>query len=393
MYDFTTVIDQRRSNSTKWHELDADNAPDDAIALSVADMEFATAPEIADAMVHAACHDVLGYEDVCQDYKSSVIGWMRRRHHAGFTPEMLSVSDGVMPAINTALRALSEPGDSVIVQQPVYYPFMDAAKNNRLTLLNNQLVLQPDGSYVMDFEDLERKAADPRCHAIILSNPHNPVGRVWTPEELKQLADICIAHGVTILSDEIHADFTYPGYAVTFLGTLGERYAQHCIEFTAPSKTFNLAGLLCSNVFIADRELRERYAAASQEIGGMRVNHFGLVACQAAYDHAQPWLEALTRVLEQNLALLRQFAAKAPGLTLIEPHGTYLAWLDCRGLGMDAGGLEQFMRRQARVYCDEGALFGPAGAGFERLNLACPTTLFQRALSQIGQAVELLEGV
>ena len=391
MYDFTTVMDHRHDQSAKWQEVYAKGVDEEAVALSVADMEFATAPEIVEAMVNAAQHDVLGYENVGEEYKDAVIGWMKRRHHADFTPDMLSVSDGVMPAIHTALRALTAPGDSVIVQQPVYYPFMKAAAHNELRLLNNELIRRTDGSYAMDFDDLAAKASDPRCHAIIVSNPHNPVGRVWTPDELRRLGDICIANNVTVLCDEIHADFAYPDHEATMFGTLGDTYAQHCIEFTAPSKTFNLAGLLCSNIFIANPALRDRYAAASESISGMMANHFGLVACCAAYEHAAPWLDAMQSVLVTNLGLLRTFADETSGVSLVEPEGTYLTWLDCTGLGMDAATLERFMHERAHVYCDEGIMFGKSGSGFERLNLACPTALLERALNQIGQAISGLE--
>lgn len=391
MYDFTTLVNHRHGNSAKWQQVYGTGATDDAIALSVADMEFATAPEIVKAIVDAAQHDVLGYEIVGDAYKAAVIGWMHDRHHADFSPDMLSVSDGVMPAIHTALRALTQPGDAVIVQQPVYYPFMHAADHNGLKLLNNELIRRADGSYAMNFDDLTVKASDPRCHAIIVSNPHNPVGRVWTPDELRRLGDICIANNVTVLCDEIHADFAYPGHAVTMFGTLGVEYAQHCIEFTAPSKTFNLAGLLCSNVFIADPGLRDRYAIAADSISGMMANHFGLVACQAAYEHAAPWLDALQSVLVTNLGVLRDFADAAPGVTLVEPEGTYLAWLDCTGLGMDAKALESFMHDRAQVFCDEGIMFGEGGAGFERINIACPTALLERALDQIAHAIRELE--
>lgn len=391
MYDFQTLVDRRHTGSEKWHLIEEDMGPgnEDVVALSVADMEFKPAPEIVEALVDAAQHDIFGYDYATDEYFEALVGWMERRHHWRIKPEWVSLSDGVMPAINTALRAMTHPGDKVIIQGPVYYPFTAAAERNGLTLLNNQLVMDESGRYTMDYEDLAAKAADPRCTAIMLCNPHNPVGRVWTADELKRLGDICIEHGVAILADEIHADFAYPGHEVTMFGTLGERYAQHCFEFTAPTKTFNLAGLLCSNAVIANPELKRAFDVAADNIAGLTVSHFGLVACQAAYNHAEPWLDELLDVLAGNLAMLRDFAEATPGLRLVEPDGTYLAWLDCRGLGFGCCcELRDFMRNEARVYFDEGVMFGDAGSGFERVNLACPSHLLRQVLDRIGQAIE-----
>ncbi|KAB5608675.1 MalY/PatB family protein [Bifidobacterium jacchi] len=389
MYDFRTLVDRRGTMSEKWHLIEEDMGPgnDDVLALSVADMEFKPAPQIVAALVDAARHDVFGYDYATDAYYDALIGWMRRRHGFDVARQWVRLSDGVMPAINAALRAVSRPGDKVIIQRPVYYPFTVVAEANGLTILDNELRVEQDGTYVMDVEDLARKAADPRCTAMIVCNPHNPVGRVWTADELRTVADICIDNDVTLLSDEIHADFAYPGHATTMLGTLGERYRAHCMEFTAPTKTFNLAGLACSNVIIADPGLRRAFDIAAANIGGLTVSHFGLVACQAAYEQAEPWLDELLDVLSGNLALVRDFASGVDGIRLVEPEGTYLAWLDCRGLGMDADDLCDFMRRRARVYFDEGIMFGASGAGFERVNLACPAAMLSQALERVAGAI------
>lgn len=388
VYDFTTVIDRHGTGSEKWHLIDESmgKGNDDVLALSVADMEFRPAPQIVDALVDSSRNDIFGYDCVTDDYRDAVVSWMSRHHGFEVDPAWISVSDGVMPAINVALRAFTHPGDRVIIQRPVYYPFTMAAERTGLTILDNELILGDDGRYVMDFDDLERKASDPRCTAIIVCNPHNPVGRVWTPDELRRLGDIAIENGLTILCDEIHADFAHPGHRVTMFSTLGERYARHCLEFTAPTKTFNLAGLLCSNVIIPDPELKRAFDVAAENIGGLTVSHFGLVACRAAYESAEGWLEQLRGVLSSNLAILRDMAGSCDGLRLIEPEGTYLAWLDCRGLGLDADGLRDLMRGTGRVYLDEGVLFGASGSGFERVNLACPTSMMERAASGIRDA-------
>ncbi|NMM93136.1 PatB family C-S lyase [Bifidobacterium oedipodis] len=389
-YDFDTILERHGSTSVKWHEVVEQMGPGakDVVPLSVADMEFKPAPEIVAALVESATHDVFGYDYATEDYFDALVSWMKRRHNFDVDPAWVSLSDGVMPAINTALRSVTRPGDKVIIQRPVYYPFTSAAERNGLTILDNELKLTDEGRYEIDFDDLEAKAADPRCTAMILCNPHNPVGRVWTPEELKRIGDICIKRRVRLLCDEIHADFEYPGHKVTMFSTLGPEYADIVFEFTAPTKTFNLAGLLCSNAIIPNPHLKRRYDVAADNIGGLTVSHFGLVACQAAYNHAEPWLDALQQVIARNLGVVRDFAARTDGIRLIEPEGTYLAWLDCRGLGFATPeDLCTFLRTKARVWFDEGTMFGESGSFFERVNLACPTCLLERVLNNIETAL------
>ncbi|MEE0654979.1 MalY/PatB family protein [uncultured Bifidobacterium sp.] len=394
MFDFETRPERRHTTSIKWRLIEDElgEGHDDVIAMSVADMEFVPAPQIVDAVVDAARNDVFGYDYATDDYYDAVIGWMRRRHGLDIDRQWIRLSDGVMPAINTALRAFTHPGDTIVIQRPVYYPFTDAARNNGLTISNNALVYDDAAhTYTIDFDDLANRLADPRCTAMLLCNPHNPVGRVWTADELRRIGDLCIRHDVLLLVDEIHADFTRPGHPMTMFGTLGEPYASHAIEFTAPTKTFNLAGLLCSNAFIRDARMRERYDAAAANIGGLTVSHFGLVACIAAYNDAEAWFDALLAVLERNRAVLGRFALTHPWMTVVEPEGTYLAWVDMRGIGLpDADTLCAFMHERARVYCDEGTLFGPEGAGFERINLACPTPMLEEVLARIDTAVATL---
>jgi cystathionine beta-lyase len=390
VYDFDTVIDHSQLASEKWAAVRQDMGPnsDDVLALSVADMEFTTAPEIIEALHRAVDGGVFGYEYCTDAYYEALQSWMSEHHHWNIRKEWIAPSDGVMTAVFTALRAVTHPGDAVIIQRPVYYPFTNAALRNGLTILNNELVQNAAGRYEMDYEDLERKASEPRCTAMILCNPHNPVGRVWSAEELRRLADICVRHGVTILADEIHADFAYPGHEVTMFSTLGEDVAAHCMEFTAPSKTFNLAGLITSNVVIPDAALRRSFGIAADNVAGLSVNHFGLVACQAAYEHGADWLNELRTYLNGNLEVLREFASGNDAIDLVEPEGTYLAWLDCRKLKMSAEELRDFMRYQARVYFDEGVLFGDGGAGFERVNIACPRSMLERACEGVEQALK-----
>ncbi|OZG69378.1 aspartate aminotransferase [Bifidobacterium eulemuris] len=390
VYDFDTILERHGSSSAKWHQIveEMGHGNEDVVPLSVADMEFKPAPEIVEAIVEAATHDVFGYDYATDDYFAAFTGWMARRHNLAVDPDAVRLSDGVMPAINTVLRAVTHPGDKVIIQRPVYYPFTFACERNGLTILDNTLRLSDEGRYEMDFDDLEAKAADPRCTAILLCNPHNPVGRVWTADELRRVGDICLEHGVTVLCDDIHADFAHPGHRTVMFSSLGERYANNAFEFTAPTKTFNLAGLLCSNAIIPNPELRRRFDVAAENIGGLTVSHFGLVACQAAYNHAEPWLDELMVVLQRNLGVIRDFAARTDGIRLIEPEGTYLAWLDCRGLGFETPEAQcEFLRGKARVFLDEGSMFGQCGDYFERVNLACPTALLERVLDRWGKAL------
>lgn len=395
MFDFVSEVDRQHTDSAKWHEIREKMGPDtdDVLAVSVADMEFRPAPQIVEALVEAARNDIFGYDLIPDGYRESVAGWMRRRHGWDVDTQWISAANGVIPAINTALRAFTRSGDSLIIQRPVYYPFTFAAKNNGLTISNNALIFDEEAStYHIDFDDLERRATDPGCKAMLLCNPHNPVGRVWTPEELRRMGDICMANNVLLLVDEIHADFEREGHPVTMYASLGEPYASHCIIFTAPSKTFNLAGLCISNTIIPNEELKRRYDQAALGVGGTGPGHFGLVACRAAYDHAEDWLDELLEVLEHNRGTLRRFTDSQDTYRLVEPEGTYLAWLDCRALPgvthtdgtVDARALERLMRRKARLFCDEGDMFGPEGTGFERLNLACPPAMMHRIIQRLG---------
>lgn len=389
MYDFSTIIPRDRTTSVKWHHIEQDMGEqyDDVLALSIADMEFATAPSIVDAIVHAAKHDILGYEQPSMQYYDALASWMSTYHHFEIEQQWVSVTTGVMPSINAAVRALTKPGDAMIVQTPVYPPFFDVARNNNLRLLDNQLLLEKK-RYRIDFDDLERKAADPNVTVLLICNPHNPVGRVWHAEELRRMADICVRHNVTLLCDEIHADFVPHASSLTMLGSLGEQYAANTIEFTAPTKTFNIAGLPCANVIIRDPKLKQAFDIAVARDGASHVSHFSLVACLAGYTKTRPWFDELLTVIASNVELMKQFADQQHGVELIEAEGTYLAWLDCRGLGLSPERLCKVMRYDARVYADEGTMFGAAGAGFERINLACPPTMLEQALQGMSRAFQ-----
>lgn len=393
MFDFETMVDRRKSMSAKWQEISRSmgEGSDDVIALSVADMEFKPAPAIVEALVDAAQHDIFGYDYVTDEYFDALNRWMTRRHHCSMKKEWVSVSDGVMPAINVALRAFTHPGDQVIIQRPVYYPFTAAVERTGLQVANNPLVWDDETSrFVINVDELETLASQPRTTAMVLCSPHNPVGRVWSADELKRIADICFAHDVTLLVDEIHADFERPGHPVTLFGQLPDEYANNVIEFTAPTKTFNIAGMLVSNVIIRDPQNKQRFDVAAENIGGLTVSHFGLVACIAAYTRGEAWFDELCDVLETNRVVLRDFVQSTDGVQLVEPEGTYLAWIDCRGLGFATQEeLRDFFHQQARVFFDEGTLFGPEALGYERINLALPTAKLNEVLERMGEAIAI----
>lgn len=392
MYDYETASDRRNCGSSKWNEVERKMGPGggDVIPLSVADMELKTAPEIIEAVLERARFGVYGYTEATEGYYGAVRDWMRKRHGWEIEKEWVSLSPGVVPALYTAVRALTQPGDGVIIQRPVYYPFSGAVEHNGCRLLDNALICR-DGRYVMDYDDLERKASDPRTKVLILCSPHNPVGRVWTREELLRAGEICLRNHVTVLSDEIHFDFVYKPYRHTVFASLSEELAQNCMVMTAPSKTFNLAGLQTSNIVIPNPDLKTRFDAVSRDEAFFSLNYFGYAACEAAYRKGAPWLEGLLEHLEGNRRFLLDFMKEQlPRIPVTEPEGTYLVWLDFRSLGLKPKELERFMREKARLFPDEGSLFGKQGDGFERFNIACPRAMLEKALENLKRAVDSL---
>jgi cystathionine beta-lyase len=295
-----------------------------------------------------------------------------------------------VPAINMLVRTFTAPGDKVLVQPPVYFPFYRAIENNGAEVARNPLVYGGDG-YRMDFADLEAKVKDPRVQLAILCSPHNPVGRVWTRDELTRFAETCIDNNVLIVSDEIHGDLVYKGYEFTALAKISERFAEKSIVCTSPSKTFNLAGLHTSCIVIPNPELRSAFKKTLQANGLLGVNAFGLVALQAAYDRGEEWLAQVLAYVESNLGYLKDYLAKhLPGITVVRPEGTYLVWLDCRKLGLSDEELHDLLFEKARVYLDEGHIFGPEGDGFQRINIACPRSILAEALDRIRRAVSTM---
>ncbi|NCC75607.1 MAG: pyridoxal phosphate-dependent aminotransferase [Clostridia bacterium] len=388
-FNFDEIISRQNTNSLKYDFAVERGMPEDLLPLWVADMDFRTPPAVVDALVAAAQHGIFGYSDAKDDYFRAVQNWLGKRLGWQVEKDWLIKAPGVVFAIANTVRALTNPGDAVIIQQPVYYPFELVVRDNGRRLVVNEL-LYTDGHYRIDFADFEAKIVANQVKLFILCNPHNPVGRVWTRSELEQLGEICLKHQVKVIADEIHADFIYPGFRHEVFANLRPELAAITVTCTAPSKTFNLAGLQVSNLFAANPEIRQ---AVNQEIhhsGYSQLNTLGLVACQAAYEHGAEWLDELIVYLQGNLSFMREFLLeRLPEIRLVEPQGTYLAWLDCSGLGLSEAARQDLIVNRAKLWLDKGSMFGSGGENFERINYACPRATLEQALERLERAVRM----
>ena len=385
-YDFDTPIDRTHTWSIK-HDFKKENEKaDDILPLWVADMDFRSPDSVVEALKKAVDHGIFGYSRADESYFDAVAAWYQKRHHLTLQPEWMTCTPGIVFALSIAVRAFTQEGDAVLIQPPVYHPFSRAILRNKRTLVENPLVLK-DGHYEMDLEDLEQKVLDEHVKLMILCNPHNPVGRVWTREELTALADICLRHHVYVISDEIHGDFVWQGHEQTPYASISEEACLHSMMCTAPSKTFNLAGMATSNLFIPDPEMRRKFRSELLDVGQENMNRLGLFACRAAYEGGGEWLDQLIGYLAGNLALVRDFCKnRVPQIQLVEPEGTYLAWLDCRELGMTDDELMAFFSNEAKVWLDPGTHSGEQGSGFMRFNLGSSRSVIAQALDQIEAA-------
>ena len=385
--DFDTVPNRRGTNCFKYDFAREMGMPEDVLPLWVADMDFPTAPAVLERLHALAEHGIFGYTGVKDAYFSAVHNWYAQRFGWETQRSWLVTTPGVVFAIAIAIRAFTQKGDAILIQQPVYYPFANKVTENDRQLVVNPLVLK-NGRYEMDFADMERKIEDYHVKMVLLCSPHNPVGRVWTKEELLRVGEICQKHGVLVVSDEIHADFTYAGHTHRVFASVKSEFADFTITCTAPSKTFNLAGLQNSNIFIPNRQLRHAYKKELSACGCGGTNCMGMAACQAAYEAGADWLEQLKQYLAGNLAYIRQFLReKLPEIALIEPEGTYLVWLDLRKLGLTEQQQRQLIVQDAKLWLDTGTLFGQGGEGFERINIACPRTTIEQAMQRLEHAV------
>lgn len=388
--DFDKVIDRHNTDCAKYDFAAEYGKPDGLLPLWVADMDFQAPKAVTEKLEKISRFGIFGYSDTKDAYFNAVHDWYLERFGWEVKPEWLVKTPGVVFAVATAVRALTEPGDGVMIQQPVYYPFGNVIRDNDRKVINSPLVLE-NGIYRMDFEDFEEKLRSGTVKLFILCSPHNPVGRVWTEEELKKVGELCIKYNVPVVSDEIHCDFTYPGHNHCIFASLDERFAGNCIICTAPSKTFNLAGLQVSNLFIPNQEIRRKVRRAIKRTGYGGLNQMGIAACQAAYECGGQWLSELKVYLKENLDFLRDFVNdRLPGVKLVEPQGTYLVWLDLRELGMAPQQQDDFIINTAGLWLDTGAMFGEEGSGFERINIACPRTTLSAALEKLEKALKTL---
>ena len=391
--DFDRVIDRYQTNSVKWDFVKDIFGRDDLLPMWVADMDFQAPQAVRDALVAKAKHGIFGYSDPTESYYQAVTGWLERRHGWKVDQDWLVFSPGVVPALLWLVRAFVKPGEKVVLQSPVYPPFLRAIESNGAEPLNNTLRLE-NGRYVIDFGDLEKKLQS-GAKMLILCNPHNPVGRVWQREELLRIGELCLKYQVLVISDEIHSDLIYPGHKHIPFASLSEELAMNSIVCTAPSKTFNLAGLQTSNIIIPNPELRKSFREMLALNGIGHPNIFGLVATEAAYNYGEPWLESLLAYVKGNLDfLLAYLESNIPKVKAVIPEGTYLVWLDFRELGLEPKELQEFLLTRAKVALNAGYTFGPGGEGFGRLNMACPRSVLAEGLGRIASGVnELLAEV
>jgi cysteine-S-conjugate beta-lyase len=386
-YDFDTLIDRRNTNSVKWDLLNEEFKRDDIIPMWVADMDFASPTEVSEALSKRIEHNVYGYVMRPPSYNESIKYWLMNRHKWEIETDWIIDTPGVVPALSVAILALTNPGDKIIIQPPVYHPFYSVVeKNGRKTVINN-LKMQ-NGIYKMDLEDLESKI-DAAVKMLILCSPHNPVGRVWTMDELKALGEICLKHNIIILCDEIHSDLVYPGNIHIPISALSQELSQITLTCMAPSKTFNIAGLSTSYVIIPNRDIFSKFKNMISGLGISSGNIFGVTALETAYLNGEKWLNELMEYLEVNAHYMVDYVNNnIRGITISMPEATYLGWLDCRGLEMNNEKIKEFMIHAAKVGLSEGSIFGEAGEGFMRINFGCPKSILIQGLDRIKNAVD-----
>ena len=392
-WDFDEIVDRSNTGSVKWEpdilRTKFGKGGEDLLAMWVADMDFKCPTVVRSAMEERLAHQIYGYTMLGSGYYEAVITWFQRRHGWKIKRQSILTSPGIVPATNYVIQRFSNPGDKVLIQSPVYYPFANAIQANGRVICNNPLQIV-DGCYQMDFQDLEAKAADPRVKIAILCSPHNPVGRVWSAAELEQFGKICIKHNVLVFADEIHCDLVMPGYKHSSFQALSEDFALHSIAANAASKTFNLAGLAQSNLIIPNQQIRDDFSIYYETLGvGPEGTGtlFGAIATQAAYNEAEPWLEDLILYLHDNFTYLKnRLETEISGVRVYDLEGTYLVWVDFTPLGYSPEKVTQIIEEKAGVALDHGDWFGENGAGFERFNIACPRSVLKRALDSLVMA-------
>lgn len=381
--DFDRIIDRKNTRCLKYDFAVKRGMPEDVLPLWVADMDFETSSYIEDALTERVQEGIFGYSDVQTPYFEIIRDWMIRHHDWEPQEKWLIKTPGVVFALAMAVKAYTDPGDKVLLQQPVYYPFSEVITDNGREVVSNDLVLTEDGIYKIDFVDFEQKIIANGIKLFLLCSPHNPVGRVWTKEELETIGDICVKHGVTVVSDEIHNDFIWEGTHTVF-AYIKKEFADISITCTSPSKTFNLASMLISNIFIPNQILRRKFRKEMDRAGISQLSVLGLVATEAAYAHGDEWYAAMKNYVRDNIAFAKTYVEKnLPGVRMIDTQGTYLIWLDFRQTGLTVEELDHKIIYEAGLWLDSGKIFGKMGEGFERINVACPRAVLQEALERI----------
>lgn len=378
-YNFDEIIPRRGTNSYKW-----DSSGDaDVLPMWVADMDFRTAPPVVEALKQRVEHGIYGYVRVPDAYYEAVTGWFARRHSWAIAKEWIIYTTGVVPALSAVIKALTIPGDKVMVQIPVYNCFFSSIRNNGCEMVANPLLYR-NGTYQIDFAGLERKAADPQVKVLLLCNPHNPAGRVWTKQELTRIGEICIRNDVWIVADEIHCELVFPGHSYTPFASISEEFLMHSVTCTSPSKAFNLAGLQIANIISADMDIRLKIDKAININEVCDVNPFGVEALIAAYNDGEEWLEELKRYLFANYNYLRAyFNEYLPNFPVMALEGTYLVWVDCSVLKQSSEEIVKALLEKEKLWVNGGSLYGDAGEGFIRINIACPRQRLMDGLERL----------
>lgn len=383
-YDFDKVIFRKGTNSCKWDSIESDNL----LPMWVADMDFQTAPAIIEALQRRVSHGIFGYTHVPDAYYQAVISWFKRRHGLTIGKDWIIYTSGVVPALSAIIKALTSPGDQVLIQTPVYNCFFSSIRNNGCEIVTSPLI-RKDHTYYIDFDDLEKKVSNEKLKLMILCNPHNPAGRVWTREELTRLGEICLRHQVTVIADEIHCELVYPPKTYIPFASISDEFCRHSISCLSPSKAFNIAGLQIANIVSADEDLRKRIDRAININEVCDVNPFGVEATIAAYNEGEEWLNQLLEYLKGNYDSMCQYCAKyLPDYPLTRLEGTYLVWMDCTNTHLTSTELDKRLKTDAGLWLNPGDMYGKEGEGFMRWNIACPRSVMLDGLERFRKFVQ-----
>lgn len=382
-FDFDTVVNRKNTNAIKYDLAKKRGKPEDAVSLWVADMDFPTAPCIQKAVAEKAAHGIWGYSRPDNRYYDALKKWYKERHNFEVQNEWVVNTPGVCFALATAVKAFTKEGESVLIQKPVYYPFFNIINSLQRKVVNSSLILK-NNHYEIDFDDFERKIVQENVKMFILCSPHNPGGRVWTKQELQKISEICLAHNVLVVSDEIHSDITFGSNVHTVYGSLSEQALKNSIICTAPSKSFNLAGLQFSNIFIADEKLRKAFSEELDKTGYDEPSVFGIVAATAAYSEGADWFDSVKSYIWENILFAKKYIEEnAPQIKVLVPEGTYLLWLDFSKTGLSDSEINDRVLNKAKVWLDSGSMFGKEGEKFQRINCATPRIILEDALKRI----------